>query len=123
MNFSKHKPIYAQISDYLCERILTSQWQEEEKIPSIRDMAVQLEVNPNTVVRAYATLEQAQIIEMRRGIGYFVSQKANAKIQKERKAVFLKEELPEVFKAMDLLQITLDEFVVLYNRRKNHETK
>jgi GntR family transcriptional regulator len=125
MHFSKNKAIYTQISDYLCEKILKNTWHEAEKIPSIREMAVSLEVNPNTVVRAYATLEQAGIIEMKRGIGYFVMANANAKakIIAIKKEVFLGEALPDVFNAMDLLNIELDEFVTFYQERKNHEKK
>ncbi len=118
MNFSKSKAIYTQISDHLCEEILKNIWLQEEKIPSIRDMAVSLEVNPNTVVRAYATLEQEGIIEMKRGIGYFVSSKAKTNILKIKKAAFLKEDLPGVFKAMDLLSINLDELKTLYQKRE-----
>ncbi len=123
MHFSKNKAIYTQISDYLSEEILKNIWGEAEKISSIRDMAISLEVNPNTVVRAYATLEQAGIIEMKRGIGYFVMPNAKAKILAIKKEVFLTEALPDVFNAMDLLNIELDEFVAFYQERRNHEKK
>lgn len=112
-----------QISDHLCEEIIKNIWPLEEKVPSIREMAVSLEVNPNTVVRSYAMLEQAGIIEMKRGIGYFVSSKAKQKILDIKKAAFLHEELPRVFKAMDLLNINMDEMIGLYQERKNHENK
>ncbi len=120
MNFSKSKAIYTQISDHLCDEILKNSWLIGEKIPSIRDMAVSLEVNPNTVVRSYAMLEQEGIIDMKRGIGYFVSLKAKQKILKIKKAAFLKEELPSVFKAMDLLDIHINELTLLYQERENN---
>jgi len=48
MNFDEHKPIYLQISDSICEKILNDEYAEDERIPSIREMGAQLGVNPNT---------------------------------------------------------------------------
>jgi GntR family transcriptional regulator len=123
MNFSKSKAIYTQISEHLCDEILKKMWIEEEKIPSIREMAVSLEVNPNTVVRSYAMLEQDGIIEMRRGIGYFVASQARSKVLNIKKEAFLNDELPNLFKAMDLLKIDIQELITLYQGRKQHENK
>ncbi|MDF1678876.1 MAG: GntR family transcriptional regulator [Legionellaceae bacterium] len=118
MNFSKNKAIYIQISDYVCDEILKHRWALEEKVPSIREMAVLLEVNPNTVVRAYAELEQQGIIAMKRGIGYFVAPQAKRKILEAKKATFLKETLPRVFNTMQLLEIDISELNNLYQKRE-----
>ncbi len=123
MNFSKSKPIYTQISNYICDEILKKAWLEEDKIPSIREMAVFLEVNPNTVVRSYAILEQDGVIEMKRGIGYFVARDARSKIMKLKKEIFLKEELPNLFNTMKLLNIDINELVALYQGREQDENK
>ena len=50
--------IYLQIADYVCEKVLLKEWLAEDKIPSVRELAVQLEVNPNTVARTYEFLKQ-----------------------------------------------------------------
>jgi DNA-binding transcriptional regulator YhcF (GntR family) len=50
--------IYLQIVDYVCEKILLGEAAPEEKLPSVRELAMQLEVNPNTVMRAYDFLKQ-----------------------------------------------------------------
>lgn len=121
MNFTKNKAIYTQISDHLCDEILKNVWRDEEKIPSIRDMAVSLEVNPNTVVRSYATLEQEGIICMKRGIGYFVQPNARDKILSLKKRTFLEDELPYFFRVMDTLKIDFDELAQLYQQRKTKE--
>ena len=63
MQFSKKDAIYLQIANFICEQILSKKWQETEKIPSVRELAVTLEVNPNTIVRTYATLEQKGIMK------------------------------------------------------------
>lgn len=114
MDFSKKKAIYIQIFDCLCEEILKGMWGVGEKLPSIRETAVSLEVNPNTVVRSYAMLEQEGIVDMKRGIGYFVSLTAKEKILSLKKRAFLKEELPYLFKAMNLLDINMSELTKLY---------
>ena len=60
MEFDQHKPIYLQIADAICERILTGQWPEGDRIPSVRECGVSLEVNPNTVARSYDELSSAR---------------------------------------------------------------
>ena len=64
--------VYLQIADSISEDILLRKWSELERIPSVREMAVTLEVNPNTVQRTYTFLQSKGIIFNRRGIGYFV---------------------------------------------------
>lgn len=123
MNFQTKKAIYLQIADFVCEKVLLSIWKEKEKIPSIRELAISLEVNPNTVMRTYAFLEEKNIINLERGIGYFVSDKARINTLKLKKEEFLTEDLPSIFKSMDLLNISIDDFKQLYRGRKKHEKK
>ncbi len=68
------KPIYDQIKQGIKERVLRQEIQENETIPSIRDLASALRVNPNTVVRAYKELEAEGLIFARPGMGYIVVQ-------------------------------------------------
>jgi len=72
MEFRDKQAIYLQISEYVCEQILLNKWLVGEKISSIRDLAVAMQVNPNTVQRAYDFLQQQEIITNKRGVGYFV---------------------------------------------------
>ncbi|HEV7378757.1 MAG TPA: GntR family transcriptional regulator, partial [Dyadobacter sp.] len=53
MEFKDKQSIYLQIADYICEQILLAKWPPGERIPSVRDLASTLEVNPNTVMRTY----------------------------------------------------------------------
>jgi DNA-binding transcriptional regulator YhcF (GntR family) len=62
MQFRESQAIYLQIADYVCEKIMLKEWKAEERIPSVRELAVQLEVNPNTVMRTYEFLQQQEII-------------------------------------------------------------
>ena len=72
MEFSENKPIFVQIADRVHEGILRGSWTDEERIPSIREMAVETEVNPNTVTRTYSLLQEQGVVYNRRGIGYFI---------------------------------------------------
>lgn len=121
MDFQGKKAIYLQIGDYVCEQILLKNWQEKEKIPSVRELAVSLAVNPNTVMRTYAFLEEKNIIAMQRGVGYFVAEQAYQRALDIKKAEFLTVDLPQIFKSMELLHIDLDHFTKIYHKRIKHE--
>ena len=79
------------------------------KIISIRDLGVAMEVNPNTVQRAYDFLQQREIIVNKRGVGYFVDETAVEKVVAFRKEQFVENELSVFFRNMYLLNISMDE--------------
>jgi DNA-binding transcriptional regulator YhcF (GntR family) len=109
MIFSNDKAIYIQIADRLCDEILAGTYQDDERIPSVREYAVLLQVNTNTAVKAYDELARSEIIYNKRGLGYFVTKGAKKKILRERKKVFMEEKLPEMFRHMQLLGIDISE--------------
>ena len=90
MEFHEQRAIYLQIGDYVCEKILRKEWLAEEKIPSVRELAVDLEVNPNTIVRTYGYLEGKEIIVKQRGIGYFVAKNGYEKALQLKKEYFFR---------------------------------
>ncbi|NML22764.1 GntR family transcriptional regulator [Pseudoflavitalea sp. G-6-1-2] len=118
MQFRESQAIYLQIADYVCERILLKEWKPEERIPSVRELAVQLEVNPNTVMRSYEFLQQQEIITNQRGIGYFVAATAFKHAMQYRKEAFLEKELPQVFRNMYLLDMDMDELKPRFEKYK-----
>ena len=71
--FQVSKPIYMQIVEKIMIDIIQGKQVPGEKLPSVREMAVQRAVNPNTIQRTYAELERMEIVETRRGQGTFVS--------------------------------------------------
>ncbi len=75
MKFDSNLPIYIQIMDHVKGLILSGQIKEGEQIPSIRDLSASLKVNPNTIQRAYQELEREDLIESRRGMGNYVTDK------------------------------------------------
>ena len=105
MNFTTEKAIYVQIAD----RLLTGKFVDDERIPSVREYAVLLEVNTNTAVKSYDLLEQQGVIYKKRGLGYFVTAGAKQRILDERKKEFMEVRLPELFRQMRLLGIGIDE--------------
>ena len=95
MAFTNDKAIYLQMADRLCDEILADTYKDDDRIPSVREYAVLLEVNTNTAVKAYDELARANIIYNKRGLGYFVTKGAKKQIMKERKRQFMKMHLPE----------------------------
>ncbi|MFW5797072.1 MAG: GntR family transcriptional regulator [Spirochaetota bacterium] len=116
MQFDSGQSIYLQISDYVCEQILRGHWKPGDRIPSIREMAVSVEVNPNTVTRAYTLLGEEGIIENRRGIGYFVTPGGFEATASAKRRRFEQEELPRVFRTMRLLGMSAADLAKLYER-------
>ncbi len=114
MEFNQPKGIYQQIADQVKERIAGGEWTTGDRIPSVREMAVTLGVNPNTVTRSYQTLLENEIIENRRGIGYFVAEKARERIMNEMKKYFIGEELPRLFRMMRKMGMDVKELVSIY---------
>jgi GntR family transcriptional regulator len=66
-------PIYAQLDRGLRAAIATGRLKVGDQLPTVRQMAVELQVNANTVARVYAELERAGVLETRRGVGSFVA--------------------------------------------------
>jgi len=114
MDFRDGQAIYLQIVEYVCEQILLKQWLTGNKIISIRDLGVAMEVNPNTVQRAYDFLQQREIIVNKRGVGYFVDESAVDKVVAYRKDQFIETELPVLFRNMYLLNMSMEEIKARY---------
>lgn len=109
MEFKDTKPIYLQIRDYTFEKILLKEWAAGERLPSVRELAAEMEVNPNTVMRAYDVMQADGIIFNKRGIGYFVHEDAPDKIAEGQRQMFIEEDLPQFFNSLYLLKIDIDE--------------
>ena len=118
MEFIENQPIYMQIADNFCENILLEKWKANERIPSVRDIAVTMEVNPNTAMRAFVYLQEKDIIYNKRGIGYFVAEEGYQKALELRRAEFIQKDLPALMKTMKLLDISCDEMEALYNENE-----
>lgn len=116
MDFRQNQPIYLQIAEHVCEQILLGKWKLGDKIVSIRDIAVALEVNPNTVQRSYDFLQQRGIITNKRGVGYFTEEDALEKILAFRREQFMENELPFFLRNLYLLKIDMKDLQNQYEQ-------
>jgi DNA-binding transcriptional regulator YhcF (GntR family) len=125
MDFKSTKGIYLQIVDNLCRQILEGQLKSGDRVASVRDLATEFEVNHNTVMRAYTNLQEAGIFENKRGIGFFISEKALQLIQENEKANFFSHDLPDFLLKVKLLQLDSVDLNELLSVIKNndHENK
>ncbi len=121
MQFRETVSIYLQIADYICEKILLKEWKVDERVPSVRELAMQLEVNPNTVMRTYEFLRQQNIIYNQRGIGYFVSADAIKNATQYRKTEFMENELPVLFRNMYMLGMDVEELKPRFDKFKKQK--
>lgn len=112
MEFRKQKPIYLQIADHLSEQVLQGVLTPDERMPSVRDVATSMGVNPNTVVRSFDYLQQEEIIYNRRGVGYFVSADARERVLAHQRRDFLEEDLPLIKQKMKVLGIGIKELTL-----------
>jgi GntR family transcriptional regulator len=116
MEFEQPKAIYQQIADQMRDRILQGEFAEGDRIPSIRELAVSLGVNPNTITKSYQSLLEREIITNQRGLGYFVVDDATRRIMSELREALIGDELPRVFRTMQLIGLDIDEVHRLFAR-------
>ena len=126
MQFNDNQPIWLQIYDYVCRAIASGKWPEAERIPSVRELAADMQVNPNTVMRSYEKLEAEGLITNRRGMGFYVAQGAPAQRLETQQSEFLHRDLALQFSRMDQLGIGMDTLQRHYDihlKKKNHENE
>lgn len=103
------------MADRLRDEILAGKYKDDDRVLSVREYAVMLEVNTNTAVKAYDELARSNVIYNKRGLGYFVTKGAREEILRERRGAFMKERLPELFRQMRLLGIDIEEVERAWN--------
>ena len=123
MNFKENKPIFQQIADHICDEIIAGKLAPDARIPSVREYAAELEVNANTVMRTFDTLQSLEIIYNKRGIGYFVDSEARAKILQSRRNSFMEEESQQFFRQAHSLGISVSEITAMYQIYCNNQKK
>ena len=110
LNYRDSRPIYGQIKDGLRRMIVTGALEPGEKLPSIRAMAVDLAINPNTIQRAYAELEAEGFIYSVPGKGSFASQTREAD---EARRTELLAQLRELIAELRYLRVPDSEIIAL----------
>lgn len=110
-----NRPIYLQIADRLMDNIAAGIYPPEGRIPSVRETAADAQVNVNTVMRTFEALERDGIIYNRRGLGYFVTPEAAARIRSIRRSEFESGTLDFFFSRLKSMEITPGELAELYS--------
>ncbi len=105
-------PIYEQIARHLKFSIADGALAAGEHVPSVREMAVRLAVNPNTVARAYRDLQNEGVLELERGTGLAVTTQA-PKLCKAARGEMVRQRLQSVFKEALQHGLTEDELNAL----------
>ena len=114
MNFKDNKAIYLQIADRIGDDVLNGKLAVEAKIPSVREMAAQIEVNANTVARTYEYLQQSGIIYTKRGLGYYVASDARDTIVRMRREQLMQGEMDYFLGQLKVVGITPADLAKLY---------
>lgn len=121
MRFNDNQPIWLQIYNYACRAIVSGEWSEGARIPSVRELAVTLQVNPNTVMRTYDRLESEDVILTRRGMGFFVTEGAQARTLDAQRREFVQVELHALFVRMEELGINMSFLQSYYDNYLKHK--
>jgi len=116
------QPIYLQLRELTVARILDGSLQEGDALPSVRNLAVELQLNPITVSRAYQLLVDEDLVEKRRGVGMYVRDGArNILLNRERER-FLEQDWPKILSQMQ--RLGLDPAELLHGlKNSDHNTQ
>ena len=115
MNFKDNKAIYLQIADRIGDQILSGILTPDGKVPSVRELAAEIEVNANTVARTYDHLQQNGVIYTKRGLGYFVCPDAQEKIVASRRDQLMQGEMDYFLGQLKAVGITPAELQGIYS--------
>jgi len=111
-------PFYRQVIDQVKSSIVTGALEPGDRLPTVRQLAVELSVNPNTVARAYTELELTGLVETQMGSGTFVGQRAVQRDDLERRRL-LDQLCQEFLSKVSTHGFTLDDVLDNLNQRKN----
>lgn len=111
-----NKAIYLQIADTIVERILGGGLAPGQRLPSVREYAAEVQVNPNTMMRTYESLSQQGLIYNRRGIGFFVADDAPEIAAGMKREEFLNGEIFDMFRQLELLKVSPEELKQKYTQ-------
>ena len=116
MIYHSDKALFVKIAERLCDDILADRYREGDRVPSVRELAAEYEVNTNTALRAFEVLQRDDILQQQRGVGMQVARGAKRKILNARKKEFLEREMPDFLRRLDLVGLTIDDVSQAWQR-------
>ncbi len=108
--FSKDKPIYIQIIEYMQKGIISGEYKPGDKLPPVREMAVSVAVNPNTMQKALQELEKDNLLFTKRTSGRFITEDTN--MIDELKESFVRKQIFDFYKKMQSIGLTKQEIII-----------
>jgi GntR family transcriptional regulator len=121
--WNDNQPIYRQLRDRVVAMILEGVLKEGDPLPSVRNVAAELRVNPLTVLRGYQQLVDEEHVEKRRGLGMFVKIDSRKLLLRGEREKFLSEEWPRICATMERLGFSPKELLENSNRRSSKIAK
>ena len=115
-------PLYAQLTRAIRFAIATGRLRVGEQLPTVRQLAVELRVNANTVAKVYTELERSGVLETRRGVGTFVSARHLATSQREEHEKHLRELIDRFLEEAGAMGFSLDDLLDQLQSRRKKET-
>jgi len=109
--WNENQPIYRQLRDRVVAMILEGTLKEGDVLPSVRQVAADLRVNPLTVLKGYQQLVDEALVEKRRGLGMYVREGASAALLKDERQRFLEDEWPRVRATIERLGLSASELL------------
>lgn len=122
-HWDANQPIYWQLREKTIAAILDGTLAENEPLPSVRQVAVDFQVNPLTVSKAYQSLVDDELVEKRRGVGMFVCDGARKRLLASEREKFLRDEWPRLAARLEQLGLTLSELSEIDNKKSRTGTK
>lgn len=110
-DWTEDQPIYRQLRDKVVDAIMDGSLKEGEPLPSVRTVAVELQINPITASKAYQELVGEQLVEKRRGLGMFVVEGARGRLLEAERRRFMEQEWPKVLERMKKLELDARELL------------
>lgn len=124
MNFSySSKPIFLQIADRISDDVLSGAFPPGVRIPSVREFAADMQVNANTVMRAYDLLSGSGIIVNKRGVGYFIPAEGPERALQYSREAFMRDEMPYFMTRLSKIGVTPEELANIYVEFINKQKK
>ena len=116
-------PLYAQLTRAIQFAIATGRLQPGEQLPTVRQLAVDLRVNANTVAKVYAELERTGVLETRRGVGTFVCARQFQATSRQDHQKQLRELVDRFLAEAGAMGFSLDDLLDQLQSRRSKETK
>lgn len=118
-HWDENQPIYWQLRERTVAAILDGTLAEDKPLPSVRQVAVDFQINPLTVSRAYQSLVDDGLVEKRRGVGMFVKTGARARLLESERNHFLEEEWPRLAERIEQLGLDIEDLIRHMKKRNS----